>query len=559
MDKKHERFDQFDLSPEVLKAIEDVGYEEPTPIQDRTIERLLTGIDIIGRAQTGTGKTAAFAIPIIEQLDVNEKSVGAIVLAPTRELAVQAAEEFNRLGAVKGIHTLPVYGGTSIERQIDALERGVHVIVGTPGRVLDHLRRGTLKLGKVRIVVLDEADEMLDMGFIEDITSILEATPKKRQTMLFSATIPNGVLSIAQRYQTDPETIKIKSEAMTAPNITQVYYEVDFTQKVEAISRLIDVAEEGKFLIFCGTKRECDDLTYKLNMRGYASEAMHGDFSQAQREKVLADFKENRADLLIATDVAARGLDITDISHVVNYSIPQDPETYVHRIGRTGRAGREGDAVTLVTPREKLQLKVIMKVSNATITKGKLPTRVDMLESRLPELKERIKTVSETMGFDNYMALSERLVEGRDSKEILAALLRIVLDKPVVATKGAGGAVAKGNRVKLFISVGLTHKADAHSVITAVCETTGLAKDEIAEVELFDTHTYIKVPTAKADKVIEALNNSTISEKKVLVEKARTSPGGGGGGGKGGRPPRRDGGGGRGGRPGGGGRPPRRR
>ncbi len=339
-EEKPASFKDFDLSEESLQAVASMGFEEPTPIQQRAIPILLTGKDLIGRAQTGTGKTAAFGIPIIEAIKLEDRFVQAIILAPTRELAVQAAEEINKLASVKGLHAIAVYGGTSIDRQITALQKGVHIVVGTPGRVLDHLRRRTLKLDRVKIVVLDEADEMLDMGFIEDITNILRTTPKERQTLLFSATMPDEIVRISKRYMREPEKVEIESETLTASKIDQIFYEVKHNEKVEALARLIDITDSGRFMVFCHTKRECDFVADTLKYRGYTVEAMHGDYNQAQREKVLKKFKDSDIDILVATDVAARGLDISDISHVVNFSIPQDPERYVHRIGRTGRAGR---------------------------------------------------------------------------------------------------------------------------------------------------------------------------------------------------------------------------
>ncbi|TAN61793.1 DEAD/DEAH box helicase, partial [bacterium] len=316
-----------------------MGFEEPTPIQVKTIPVLLTGKDLIGQAQTGTGKTAAFGIPIIEKIDPLNKNVQALIIAPTRELAVQAAEEMNKLGKFSRLHAIPVYGGTSIERQISALRRGVHIVVGTPGRLIDHIERKTLLLKGVKVVVLDEADEMLDMGFVDDITRILSETPTERQTMLFSATMPDAILKISKRYMKTPEKIKITTDTLTAPSISQVFFEVRNEAKLDALSRLIDSYDSGRFLVFCHTKKEADEVAGSLKLKGYDADAMHGDFTQSQREAVLKRFKSGRVDVLVATDVAARGLDISDISHVVNYSIPQNPESYVHRIGRTGRAG----------------------------------------------------------------------------------------------------------------------------------------------------------------------------------------------------------------------------
>jgi ATP-dependent RNA helicase DeaD len=428
LEDKQLTFVEFGLSAETLRALADMGFEEPTPIQAKTIPVLLTGRDVIGQAQTGTGKTAAFGIPIIERVDRGDRRVQAIILAPTRELAVQAAEEMNKLGAHRGVSSLPVYGGTNIERQIRALERGVNVIVGTPGRVLDHLNRGTLRLDGVKILVLDEADEMLDMGFIDDIRRIIKATPNERQTLLFSATMPPEILSISKSYMRDAVNIQVKSETLTAPKISQVYYEVRHTDRTEALARLIDIEDGGKFLVFCHTKMEVDSVALILHNRGYGAEAMHGDYTQAQREAVLGRFRSSECDILVATDVAARGLDISDISHVVNYSIPQDPQTYVHRIGRTGRMGREGNAATLVTPREFMLLREIMRASGAQIKLAKLPTREEVMEGRLKPLREQIKLMVASSGFDHYLKMAEVLRGEGDALEPLAALIKLRME-----------------------------------------------------------------------------------------------------------------------------------
>ncbi len=532
MSRKFTSFGEFGLSDSVLKAVFAMGFEEPTPIQEKTIPILLKGSDLIGQAQTGTGKTAAFGVPIIENLDRDAKGVQALVLAPTRELAVQAAEEFNKLGSYKDIHAIPIYGGTSIERQITALEKGVHVVVGTPGRVLDHIRRKTLHLGSIKVVVLDEADEMLDMGFIEDITSILSSTPVERQTMLFSATMPEQIVNISKRYMRDPEKIVAESKTLTAPKISQIFYEVKHTEKVEALTRLIDTADSGRFLVFSHTKRECDELSHKLKMRGFDVEAMHGDFSQAQREKVLKKFKDNEIDILIATDVAARGLDISDISHVVNYSIPQDPESYVHRIGRTGRAGKAGVAITLVTPRETMQLRLIKKVSKAEITKGKLPTRAEMAGMRMKGIKELITAEMAKPGLDKYVEMAENLFSEFDPAEAMAALVRMRMDAESSAAgerareEGAAEAERAGafgdGSARLFISIGKDQSTTPEEIVDAIADKTDVHRDDIKDVNVFDSFTLVKVPAVDAEKVIEMMHESIISERKVDVSQAKT-------------------------------------
>ena len=518
-------FEDLGLSEDCLKAVTAMGFEEPTPIQAKAIPVLLSGKDMIGQAQTGTGKTAAFGLPIIEAIAVKDCFVQAIVLAPTRELAVQAAEEMNKLAKFKGLHAIAIYGGTSIDRQITALQKGVHIVVGTPGRVLDHLRRGTLKLNKVKVAVLDEADEMLDMGFIDDINSIIKTTPKKRQTLLFSATMPDAIVSISRRYMVEPENVIIKGETLTAPKIDQIFYEIKHNEKVEALSRLIDITDSGRFLVFCHTKRECDYVADTLKFRGYPVEAMHGDYNQSQREKVLKKFKDSSIDILVATDVAARGLDISDISHVVNYSIPQDPESYVHRIGRTGRAGKEGIAVTFVTPRETMQLRLIKNVSKAKITRQKLPTKVELLEGKLGPIKDKVRVASESQGFDRYVTLAEKLSTDFGMDKTLAYFIKREIEAND-AQKGSVGVVESGVEAgaefaRLFINIGRDKNLSHGDIVEAISTKTSLSEGDIKDVSIFDNFTYVNVPKESAEKVIEMMHESMISESQVAVKHAK--------------------------------------
>jgi ATP-dependent RNA helicase DeaD len=533
LEKNVAGFSEFGLGSEVLKAVALMGFEEPTPIQKKTIPVLLTGKDVIGQAQTGTGKTAAFGIPIVERIDKNAQGVQAIILAPTRELAIQAAEEMNKLGQFKKLHALPVYGGTSIERQIKVLKKGVHVVVGTPGRVLDHIERRTLSLKDVKIVVLDEADEMLDMGFVEDITKILQTTPPDRQTLLFSATMPNEILNISKRYMKNPEKIRIATDTLTAPKINQIFYEVRPTEKIEALSRLIDSDDEGVFLVFCHTKKEADDVATNLKLRGYEADAMHGDFSQAQREAVLKKFRNSRIDVLVATDVAARGLDISNISHVVNFSIPQNPESYVHRIGRTGRAGREGVAITFVTPREERQLRLIKAVSKADIKRGKLPSKEQVMAARLESLRDRIQESIDDKGFDKYLQMAGRLVDGTDPLDAIAALLKFQLggfETESSASKSAGDrgegvslddTGAGPGMARLFMTIGRDQDVKAGDIVNAISKKADIPRQAIKGVAIFDTFTFVEVPRDSAEKVIEFMHQSIISGRKVAVAPAR--------------------------------------
>ena len=528
MEKEKVRFEDFGLGADTLKAILQMGFEEPTPIQEKTIPVLLTGKDVIGQAQTGTGKTAAFGIPIIEKMDKHNFRVQALVLAPTRELAIQAAEEMNKFGKVKKLHALPVYGGTSIERQIKALAKGVQVVVGTPGRILDHIERKTLNLKDVKIVVLDEADEMLDMGFVDDITRILKETPAERQTLLFSATMPDEILKISKRYMKSPERIRIASDTLTAPKINQIFYEVRQEGKVEALTRLIDSDDGGRFLVFCHTKKECDDVAANLKLRGYEADAMHGDFTQSQREAVLKKFRDARIDVLVATDVAARGLDITGISHVVNYSIPQNPESYVHRIGRTGRAGKEGVAITFVTPREDKQLRLIKSVSKANIKRGKLPSIEDVMNSRVSGLKEKIQCFIDDKRFDKFLKMAQDMTSGMDPMEAVAALLKFQLEGFVSETTVTTASTATLDETgappgycRLFMTIGKEQGVKAGDIVSAISKKANIPADAIRKINIFDTFTFVEVPRDAAENVVEYMHQSIMSGRKIAVAPAR--------------------------------------
>jgi ATP-dependent RNA helicase DeaD len=415
-------FEDFSLSKETMKSISEIGFEEPTPIQVSAIPLIMSNRDIVGQAQTGTGKTAAFGIPIAEKCQ-NGKKPFAIVLEPTRELAVQVAQEIHKIGKYKNIRVLPVYGGTSIGRQIRMLEQGVNVVVGTPGRVIDLIRRKNLSLTKIQLVVLDEADEMLDMGFIEDIQTILSATPGERQTLLFSATIPHPIMEIAKRYMRSPEKIRVNTKEVVIPKIRQTFYEVRAENKVKALSILLDVEDPQLAIIFCHTKREVDDVFMKLSQLGYNVGAIHGDYTQARRDEIMSKFKGGRLDVLIATDVAARGLDIKDVTHVINYSIPQHPDSYVHRIGRTGRAGRAGMAITLITPREYKYLRLIEKSAQTIINKKRLPSPDDVVRAREQNIMNDISEILRGERHAGYIQIVREMSDAYASEDIAAAAL----------------------------------------------------------------------------------------------------------------------------------------
>ncbi|WP_267222975.1 DEAD/DEAH box helicase [Dyella silvae] len=431
-------FAALGLQPDVLRALSDVGYESPSPIQAATIPPLLEGRDVLGQAQTGTGKTAAFALPILSRIDLKPGKPQALVLAPTRELAIQVAEAFQRYAAhLPGLQVLPIYGGQSYGPQLHSLKRGVHIVVGTPGRVIDHLDRGTLDLSELKFLVLDEADEMLRMGFIDDVEKVLQATPPERQVALFSATMPAPIRKIAQHHLKDPREVTIKSSTTTAANIRQRYWFVSGMHKLDAMTRILEAEPFDAMIIFARTKQATEELAEKLQARGLAAAAINGDIAQAQRERVIQQLKDGKLDILVATDVAARGLDVERISHVMNYDIPYDTESYVHRIGRTGRAGRSGEAILFVTPREKGMLRAIERATRQPIEEMKLPTVEAVNDVRIAKFKQRI---SDTIAVGE-LAMFQQLIEQYEQEhnipaiEIAAALARIAQgNQPLLLT-----------------------------------------------------------------------------------------------------------------------------
>jgi ATP-dependent RNA helicase DeaD len=423
-------FHELGLSNELMKAISRMGFEETTPIQAETIPLSLQNKDVIGQAQTGTGKTAAFGIPLIEKVDVKNEAIQGLVVAPTRELAIQVSEELYKIGAIKRVRVLPIYGGQDIERQIRALKKRPHIIVGTPGRIIDHINRKTLRLENVHTVVLDEADEMLNMGFIDDIEAILSNVPEKRQTLLFSATMPEPIRRIAERFMNEPHMVKVKAKEMTVPNIQQYYLEVQEKKKFDILTRLLDIQAPELAIVFGRTKRRVNELAEALNLRGYAAEGIHGDLSQAKRLSVLRKFKEGSIEILVATDVAARGLDISGVTHVYNFDIPQDPESYVHRIGRTGRAGKTGVAMTFVTPREIGQLHNIERTTKRKMERMKPPTLDEALEGQQRIAVEKLVATIETENLSFYKRAAEELLEEHDSVSLVAACIKMLTKEP---------------------------------------------------------------------------------------------------------------------------------
>ncbi|MBL5830410.1 DEAD/DEAH box helicase [Heyndrickxia sporothermodurans] len=423
-------FSELNLSPAILKSLKRMGFEEASPIQAKTIPLSTQGKDIIGQAQTGTGKTAAFGIPLIEKIDTKNPNIQGIIIAPTRELAIQVSEELYKIGYDARTRVLAVYGGQDIQRQIKALKKGPQIIVGTPGRILDHIKRRTLKLDQVSTLVLDEADEMLNMGFIDDIESILSSVPEERQTLLFSATMPDPIRRIAERFMKDPELVRVKAKEMTVPLIEQYYVKVQEREKFDVLSRLIDVQSPELAIVFGRTKRRVDELANALNLRGYTAEGIHGDLSQAKRLSVLRKFKDGKVDVLVATDVAARGLDISGVTHVYNYDIPQDPESYVHRIGRTGRAGKEGMAITFVTPREMGYLKTVEQTTKKRMMPMRPPSWDEAFEGQIRVSMEKLADIVKENNLNEYANVAKELLEENDATQIVAAALKLMTKEP---------------------------------------------------------------------------------------------------------------------------------
>ena len=440
-------FAAFGLSAEVRRAIADLGFEEPSPVQAQAIPLLLQGRDVIAQALTGSGKTAAFGIPMAERLDPTVGAVQGLVLTPTRELAVQVADQLYRLGRYRGLRVLPIYGGQPIDRQLRALGAGAQVLVATPGRLMDHLRRGSVTLHRTRFAVLDEADEMLNMGFLEDVEWILGRLPGERQTALFSATMPEPVRVLAQRYLRDPVLVELgRPRGAPVPTVSQRYYEVPGRYKFEALVRLLDVERPGLALVFCATKRGVDEVAEALRSRGYEVEALHGDMSQTVRDRALRAAREGRVEVLVATDVAARGLDVEHISHVINYDLPQDAETYVHRIGRTGRAGRTGEAITFVTPWELREFRLIERIVGTRIQRAEIPTAAEVAERERELLAERVTTMLRDGRWGQYRELVEELAEDHDPVDIAAAALAMAEQ-----ARGAGARPAAASELEEWL------------------------------------------------------------------------------------------------------------
>lgn len=525
-------FESLGISEPILRTLTEIGYEAPTPIQEKTIPPMLAGRDLIGQAQTGTGKTAAFAIPILEKIDPAVPEVQALVLAPTRELAIQVAEAIHTYSKYRGrVGVLPVYGGQPIQLQLKRLDRGVHVVVGTPGRIMDHLRRGSLRLDAVRLVVLDEADEMLRMGFIEDVEWILSQAPEGRQTALFSATLPREIRRIAERHLKSPISIEIEHKTLTVPTIEQRYLIVTPQQKLDALARILETETTDAVLIFTRTKNGAAELTERLEGRGYAAEAMHGDMNQAQRETVIRRLRGGQVEIVVATDVAARGLDVERISHVINYDIPNDVEAYVHRIGRTGRAGRSGVAVLFVSPRERRMMQEIERFTGQRIMPMKMPTQADVAARRIALFKDSIRRSVAEGDLDLYLSLVEELVEeGLDLAEIAAGAARLARgDKPLeveVEPEAASVPQAEDGMVRLFIAAGSWAGVRPGDIVGAIANEAGVPGKAIGSIDIYDRFTFVEIPSQYRDQVLERMANATIRGRPVQIRIATPEGGG---------------------------------
>ena len=514
-------------------AIAVLGYEEPSPIQAQTIPLLMQGRDVLAEAQTGTGKTAAFAIPIAEHIDLARREVQALILLPTRELAMQVAEAVYAIGGARGVSVLPVYGGQAYDRQLRGLRTGVHVVVGTPGRVLDHIRRGTLDLSSVHTIVLDEADEMLDMGFVEDIEFILGQVPAERQIALFSATVPRRIEVLAAGYLRSPARVTISQETRTAPQVRQFFVQVPQHAKLEALTRILDLESPQSAIIFCRTKRDVDELAGHLQARGYGIAAIHGDVNQAQRERLLLAFREHRADILVATEVAARGLDIPDVTHVINYDIPDDADAYVHRVGRTGRMGRTGEAITFVTPREIRLRQSIERQIRMNLTPLRLPTPGDIAARRRDLFRESLRDVLGAGVSAPYALLVEELAETHDPLEIAAAAVQLAFEgtaAPRASATPAGAPdvpdssdspLGETEMVRLYLDQGRRRGIRPQDVVGALTAEADIPGTAIGAIDVLDDCVFVDLQSPAARAVLERARTITLRGNEVHVTLAR--------------------------------------
>lgn len=520
------KFNELNISQEILDAVGELGFSEMTEIQQQSIPLIMQGADVVGRSNTGTGKTAAFGIPAVESITDNDRKAPAvIILCPTRELAVQACEELRKFARYKkSVKTCAVYGGASMEKQISELKRGANIIIGTPGRVLDHIRRRTLKLGNIRMVILDEADEMLNMGFREDIEAILSDVPDERQTVLFSATMPPDILAITEKYQHEPIQVKIKSAQKTVELIDQFFFFVPMGRKTDALKLLLSSYSPESAMVFCNTKKMVDELTEELQKSGIRASGLHGDMKQAQRTQVMNSFKLHNTAVLIATDVAARGIDVSGIDAVFNYDLPQDNEYYIHRIGRTGRAGSKGTAYTLITSRrQQYDLKDIARYTKAEITELPLPDKNDIIKAKKSAVIQKITDM--TAGHDAYDILDSLAAEGIDSREAAARLISSGLQKEIDALPEfeLPKPLKKGKRsgaktVKIDLNIGRSRRIAPNFILGALVDATGMSGQDFGKIDIYDTHTTVEVPESEYDYILDSTNPMKINGHKVEVK-----------------------------------------
>jgi len=526
-----EKFASLGLSTKTLASLAAKGFEEPTEIQTLIIPKILnTEQDVIAQAQTGTGKTAAFGLPLIEMLSPSSKHPQALILAPTRELVIQIAEEINSLKGNSRITIAPIYGGQSYDLQFERLKKGVTIVVGTPGRIIDHINRKTLVLDNIEYVILDEGDEMLNMGFIEDIETILQNTPEKKRVFLFSATMPSRIKELSSKYMKN--SIHIRAQNTLTTNLTnQIYFEVLRQDKFEALCRIIDMESSFYGIIFCRTKVEVDEVTGKLIDRGYGADGLHSDISQAQREQILKKFRKRQINLLVATDVAARGIDVNNLSHVINFSLPQNPEAYIHRIGRTGRAGNHGTAVTFVTPDEFSRLGFIKKIVKAPIKKSEIPQVDQIVTARKTRLTGEIKALLLNDHNELYLQWAEELLSEADKKEIIAAILQHsyhkLLDKneyckltPVTRKSPAGHRDMEG-KTRLYIAKGKNDGLNRKELANFIVDQTGISKKAVEDIEVLDSYSFVTVPFEDAERIIAKLKSLRFGKKHLFVERAK--------------------------------------
>jgi len=552
------RFDELQLDERILRAVADMGFEEASPIQTQAIPVQLEGRDIIGQAQTGTGKTAAFGIPLLQKIDPKVKKLQAVALCPTRELAIQVADEIRRLAKyMHGVKVVPIYGGQDIVKQIRSLKDGTQIIIGTPGRVMDHMRRKTVKFDFVHTVVMDEADEMLNMGFLEDMETILSQLPEERQTVMFSATMPPAILDIARKFQQEPVNVKVVKKELTVPKVTQYYYEVKPKSKLEVMCRLLDMYAPKLSVVFCNTKKQVDELVQSLQGRGYFAEGLHGDLKQIQRDRVMNSFRNGKTEILVATDVAARGIDVDDVEAVFNYDLPQDDEYYVHRIGRTGRAGREGIAFSFVVGKEVYKLRDIQRYCKTKIVPQAIPSLNDVTAIKVDKILEGVAaTIGDTDLSKTVNIIEKKLLEeDYTSLDLAAALLRMMMgeeNEDIIDTReprsldelegfgggnssrgrgrsNSGGRGGNGGRydsstredmARLFINIGKNQNVKPGDILGAIAGESGMPGKMVGSIDMYDKYTFVEVPRESADAVLTAMKDVKIKGKNIHMEKA---------------------------------------